>query len=102
MNQIEERSSQLVRNLSSCEKNLRKFRLERSSLNIFQAFFSQLLKLRTNCEDLSSIGSFFRSSKYICFIYLHSWIDESLSNFKFWLRRTENKARYQNYQTTVF
>ena len=38
--QIEERSSQLLRNLSSCEK---------------QAFFSQLLKLRSNCEDLSSI-----------------------------------------------
>ena len=27
----------------------------RSRLNFFQAFFSQLLKLRTNCEDLSSI-----------------------------------------------
>ena len=27
----------------------------RSSLNFFQAFFSQLLKLRSNCEDLSSI-----------------------------------------------
>ena len=27
----------------------------RSSLNFFQAFFSQLLKLRTNCEDFSSI-----------------------------------------------
>ena len=41
--QIEERSSQLVRNPSSCENNF------------FQAFFSQLLKLRANCEDLSSI-----------------------------------------------
>ena len=28
----------------------------------FQAFFSLLLKLRTNCEDLSSIWSFIRSS----------------------------------------
>ena len=27
----------------------------RSSLNFFQAFFSQLLKLRNNCEDLSFI-----------------------------------------------
>ena len=27
----------------------------RSSLNFFQALFLQLLKLRTNCEDLSSI-----------------------------------------------
>ena len=27
----------------------------RSSQNFFQAFFSQLLKLRSNCEDLSSI-----------------------------------------------
>ena len=27
----------------------------RSSLHFFQAFFSQLLKLRSNCEDLSSI-----------------------------------------------
>ena len=44
----------------------------RSSLNIFQAFFSQLLKLRSNCEDLSSIWSFIRSSN-ICLIYLHSW-----------------------------
>ena len=26
-----------------------------SSLNFFQAFFSQPLKLRTNCEDFSSI-----------------------------------------------
>ena len=105
--QIEERSSQLLRNLSSCEKKAwKKFRIERdsnpwplrchsfihpsrvyyqltiwpapswldssvggalhrhrrghgfesrSSLNFFQAFFSQLLKLRSNCEDLSSI-----------------------------------------------
>ena len=67
MNQIEERSSQLVRNLSSCEKNLRKFRLERSSLNIFQAFFSQLLKLRTNCEDLSSAVQ----NIYVSYIYIH-------------------------------
>ena len=28
----------------------------RSSLNFFQALFSQLVRLRTNCEDLSSIG----------------------------------------------
>ena len=66
--QIEERSSQLLRNLSSCES--------RSSLNFFQAFFSQLLKLRSNCEDLSSIWSFIRSSN-ICFIYLHSFIHPS-------------------------
>ena len=32
-------------------------------LEFFQAFFSQLLKLRSNCEDLSSI----------CSIYLHSF-----------------------------
>ena len=48
----------------------------RSSLNFFQAFFSQLLKLRSNCEDLSSIWSFIRSSN-ICFIYLHSFIHPS-------------------------
>ena len=29
-----------------------------SSLNFFHTFFSQLLKLRTNCEDLSSIWKF--------------------------------------------
>ena len=34
-----------------------------------QAFFSQLLKLRTNCEDLSSIWSFIRSSKYMFHIF---------------------------------
>ena len=44
----------------------------RSSLNFFQAFFSQLLKLHSNCEDLSSIWSFIRSSN-MCFIYLHSY-----------------------------
>ena len=44
--QIEERSSRLLRNLSSCKKKAWKK---------IQAFFSQLLKLRTNCEDLSSI-----------------------------------------------
>ena len=69
--QIEEISLQLLRNLSSFEKKARKtFRLERDlnqrplrcrfesglSLNFFQAFFSQLLKLRSNCEDLSSIN----------------------------------------------
>ena len=48
----------------------------RSSLNFFQAFFSQLLKLRSNWEDLSSIWSFIRSSN-ICFIYLHSFIHPS-------------------------
>ena len=42
-----------------------------SSLNFFQAFFSQLLKLHSNCEDLSSIWSFIHSSN-ICFIHLHS------------------------------
>ena len=50
----------------------------RSSLNFFQAFFSQLLKLRSNCEDLSSIWSFIRSSN-ICFIYLHSFIPTLLN-----------------------
>ena len=35
----------------------------RSSMNFFQAFFSQLLKLRTNCEDLSSILMFFCAKK---------------------------------------
>ena len=50
----------------------------RSSLNFFQAFFSQLLKLRSNCEDLSSIWSFIRSSN-ICFIYLY------LSSYIFYL-----------------
>ena len=75
--QIEERSSQLLRNLSSCEKKawkkIQAWMGSRSSLNFFQAFFSQLLKLRSNCEDLSSIWSFIRSSN-ICFIYLHSLI----------------------------
>ena len=47
-----------------------------TSGNFFQAFFSQLLKLRSNCEDLSSIWSFIRSSN-ICFIYLHSFIHPS-------------------------
>ena len=73
-------SSQLLRNLSSCERKAwKKFRLEResrSSLNFFQAFLSQLLKLRSNCEDLSSIWSFTRSSN-ICSIYLHSFIHPS-------------------------
>ena len=41
----------------------------RSSLSFFQAFFSQLLKLRSNCEDLSSIWSFIRSSKYMYHIF---------------------------------
>ena len=38
----------------------------------FKAFFSQLLKLRTNCEDLSSIWSFIRSSKYMFHIFTFS------------------------------
>ena len=41
----------------------------RSSLNFFQAFFSQLLKLHSNCEDLSSIWSFIRSSIYISHLF---------------------------------
>ena len=49
----------------------------RSNLNFFQAFFSQLLKLRSNCEDLSSIWSFIHSSKCICFIYSHLFIHPS-------------------------
>ena len=112
--QIEERSSQLLRNLSSCEKKAwKKFRLERDiylhsfihpsrvyyELTIWPApswldssvgralhrhrrghgsvpawiFFR--LSFR-NCEDLSSIWSFIRSSN-ICFIYLHSFIHPS-------------------------
>ena len=66
----------------------------RSSLNFFQAFFSQLLKLRSNCEDLSSIWSFIRSSN-ICFIYLHSfkftsccWLYENVSSPFFPLLKT--------------
>ena len=90
---LEERSSQLVRNLSSCEKKAWKkiqawtgfepmtsvmllqccrshhrghgFK-SRSSLSVnifFQAFFSQLLKLCTNREDLSSTS---RSWHKIC------------------------------------
>ena len=38
----------------------------RSSLNFFQAFFSQLLKLRSNCEDLFSIWWFY-------FVWLRNW-----------------------------
>ena len=41
----------------------------RSSINYFQALFSQLLKLGSNCEDLSSIWSFIRSSKYMFHIF---------------------------------
>ena len=41
----------------------------RSSLNFFQAFFSKLLKLLSNCEDLSSIRSFICSSKYMFHIF---------------------------------
>ena len=48
----------------------------RSCLNFFQAFFFKLLKLRSNCEDLSSIWSVIRSSN-ICFICLHSFIHPS-------------------------
>ena len=44
--QIKKRSSQLVCNLSSCEKKAWKKN---------QAFFLQLLKMHANCEDLSSI-----------------------------------------------
>ena len=46
---IEGRSSQLLRNLSSCQKKAWKKKI--------QAFFSQLLKLRSDCEDLFSIWS---------------------------------------------
>ena len=59
--QMEERSSQLLRNLSSCEKKAWKkipawtgFEPMTSAMPV-QAFFSQLLKLRSNCGDLSSI-----------------------------------------------
>ena len=59
---------------------------------LFQAFFSQLLKLRSNCKDLSSISSFIRSSKYIEIFFIHpsrvyyeltiwqapSWLDSSV------------------------
>ena len=54
--QIEERSSQLLRNLRSYEKKAwKKFKF----WILFQAFFSQLLKLRSNCEDLSSIWTLY-------------------------------------------
>ena len=65
----------------------------RSSMKFFQAFFSQLLKLRTNCENLSSIWFYdllltdpcyltariflpfdlSSADHSICFIYLHSF-----------------------------
>ena len=70
--QIEERSSQLLRNLSSCEKKAwKKFRLERDSNPV-----GLIAQLCSNCEDLSSVWSFIRSSN-ICFIYLHSFIHPS-------------------------
>ena len=53
-----------------------KDQIEERSSQLLHAFFSQLLKLRSNCEDLSSIWSFIRSSN-ICFIYLHSFIHPS-------------------------
>ena len=40
-----------------------------SSMSFVQAFISQLLKLRSNCKDLSSMRSFIRSSKYIFHIF---------------------------------
>ena len=41
----------------------------------FQAFFSQLLKLHTNCEDLSSTLYFIRSSIYdVSYIHIHLFI----------------------------
>ena len=48
----------------------------RSSLNFFQAFFSQLLKLRSNCEDLSSINFDLSSAVqiYLSYIYIHLFI----------------------------
>ena len=53
----------------------------RSSLNFFQAFFSQLLKLRSNCEELFSIWSFIRSSKiYVSYIYIYL-IDRLITHF---------------------
>ena len=42
------------------------------SLLKYYAFFSQLLKLGTNCEDLSSIWSFICSSKYMVYIIFYS------------------------------
>ena len=41
-------------------------------MNFFQAFFSQLLKLRSNCEDLSSISSAVQI--YVSHIYIHLFI----------------------------
>ena len=65
--QIEERSLQLLRNLAVAKRKPEK----NSGLNEsrFQAFFSQLLKLRSNCEDISSICSFIRSLKYMFHIF---------------------------------
>ena len=45
----------------------------RSSLNFIQAFFLQLLKLHTYCEDLSCILSLIRGSN-IGFLYSYSFI----------------------------
>ena len=61
----------------------------RSSLNSFKAFFSQLLKLRSNCEDLSSIWSFIRSSKYTFQIF--TFIYSSFTG----ILRTYNMTRSQ-------
>ena len=84
--QTEERSSQLVHNLSNCEKKARKkFRLEQDSnpwplrcqckkIQAWTEFEHSNSKLRTNCEVLSSLWSFIRSSKYMFSFSVISYI----------------------------
>ena len=49
-------------------------KLRKESLKFFQAFFSQLLKLRTNCEDLSAIFIFHPQFEiYVSYIHIHKW-----------------------------
>ena len=53
-----------------------------SSINFFQAFFSQLLKLHSNCEDLSSIWKIIKlkiSGTWTC----TRWIKEHISPYFF-------------------
>ena len=60
-----------------------------------QGFFSQLLKLRSNCEDLSSIWSLIRSSN-ICFIYFNyiHLPDTGASSIVFFHLTTRKKKRF--------
>ena len=43
------------RKILAVTTQLEQLRKESLKIKFFQAFFSQLLKLRSNCEDLSSI-----------------------------------------------